>query len=200
MLSFAFANITAYFILIHSSLTIHERSLRIIYSLICPIVASIWAFLTSVPFDYITSIYMNLLWFYTITNWSLIWLSLLQVGIHCKSLSWFVRTLHHLALSRRNIPTMILYHTIIYPIYSCIFFAAVRQSKFKHLTGTTLHKDTHIDNIRNISHTIPGESNMFDANKTFSAVPLGGSGGLIAILKVWRLWKKQSNNLDFIVL
>jgi coronin-7 len=63
-------------------------------------------------------------------------------------------------------------------------FTAVRQSKFRHLEGTPLHKSLHIDNLRNLSKNVPGESDAFHANKKFAAVPLGGSGGLIAIIKV----------------
>ena len=66
-----------------------------------------------------------------------------------------------------------------------VFFAlAVRQSKCKHLVGTVASRKLHIENIRNVSHVIPGESDMFHANRTFCAVPLSGSGGLIAIFKV----------------
>lgn len=61
---------------------------------------------------------------------------------------------------------------------------AVRQSKFRHLQGSPMHKSLNIENVRNLSKSIPGESDFFHANRTFCAVPLGGSGGLIAILPV----------------
>ena len=47
-----------------------------------------------------------------------------------------------------------------------------------------MHKSLNIENIRNLSKSIPGESNFFHANRTFCAVPLGGAGGLIGILQV----------------
>ena len=65
-----------------------------------------------------------------------------------------------------------------------VTYTGVRQSKFRHLVGKSLHRSLHIDNIRNVSHVIPGESDMFAANKLYCAVPLSGSGGLIALLKV----------------
>ena len=61
---------------------------------------------------------------------------------------------------------------------------AVRQSKCKHLQGVVASRKVHIENIRNVSHVIPGESDMFHANRTFCAVPLTGAGGLLAIFKV----------------
>ena len=69
-------------------------------------------------------------------------------------------------------------------LYRSLCVTGVRQSKFRHLVGKPLHRSLHIDNIRNLSHTVPGESDMFAANRMFCAVPLSGSGGLIAIMKV----------------
>lgn len=60
----------------------------------------------------------------------------------------------------------------------------VKQCKFRNLEGTSAHRSQHIENIRNISQSIPGESDGFSANPQYCAVPLGGSGGLIAVLKV----------------
>lgn len=68
----------------------------------------------------------------------------------------------------------------------------MRQSKFRHLQGITEHKSQNIENIRNLSGTIPGESDMFQANAKYCAVPLGGPGGCIAIHKV-----STQNNLLF---
>lgn len=67
--------------------------------------------------------------------------------------------------------------------YSYVFLG-VRQSKFRHLEGSSLHKSLHISNLRNLSKNVPGESDAFHVNSKFAAVPLGGPGGLIAILKV----------------
>ena len=63
-------------------------------------------------------------------------------------------------------------------------FSGVRQSKFRHWQGKALHKSTHITNIRNLSRNIPGESDMFHANPERCAVPLAGSGGLIAVFEM----------------
>jgi hypothetical protein len=41
-----------------------------------------------------------------------------------------------------------------------------------------------IDNIRNLSQTVPGESDLFQANAKYCAVPLSGPGGCIGIYKV----------------
>ena len=60
----------------------------------------------------------------------------------------------------------------------------MRQSKYRHLKGTPAHKSLNIENLRNLSKSIPGESNMFCANKKFCAVPLGGPGGLVAPIRV----------------
>ena len=62
--------------------------------------------------------------------------------------------------------------------------AGVRQSKFRHLKGTPLHKNFHFENIRNLSMSMPGESDAFAINPTLIAVPLAGSGGLISVLQV----------------
>ena len=47
-----------------------------------------------------------------------------------------------------------------------------------------MHKSLHIDNVRNISQSIPGESDGFHANPKYCAVPLSGSAGVIAIIQV----------------
>ncbi|XP_013771927.1 coronin-7-like [Limulus polyphemus] len=61
---------------------------------------------------------------------------------------------------------------------------AVRVSKFRHLNGTIHPKETHITNLTNMSKSIPGESNGFDANIERVAVPLGGCGGNIAVFEL----------------
>ena len=58
------------------------------------------------------------------------------------------------------------------------------SSKYRHLEGIAGPRDSHVDNIRNLSHVLPGESNMFDANEQRFAVPLTGAGGLIAVIEV----------------
>ncbi|XP_076251127.1 coronin isoform X1 [Rhynchophorus ferrugineus] len=59
-----------------------------------------------------------------------------------------------------------------------------RVSKFRHLKGTTAHKNFHIENIRNLSRQIPGECDGFHANPERVAVPLSGPGGKIAIFEL----------------
>ena len=82
-------------------------------------------------------------------------------------------------------PSFIFHHNNHDNILTCgMTFLGVRQSKFRHLEGVPLHKSHNIENIRNLSKTLPGESDMFHANTKFCALPLGGSGGLVAVLKV----------------
>ncbi|XP_054462820.1 coronin-7 [Anoplopoma fimbria] len=54
-------------------------------------------------------------------------------------------------------------------------------SKFRHIQGAVMHRDTHITNLRGLNLTTPGESDGFCANRQRVAVPLAISGGQIAI-------------------
>ncbi|XP_028310170.1 coronin-7-like isoform X1 [Gouania willdenowi] len=56
-------------------------------------------------------------------------------------------------------------------------------SKFRHIQGVMMHKDTHITNIRGLNLTTPGECDGFCANSRYVAVPLSTSGGQIAIFE-----------------
>uniref|UniRef100_A0A3P8WI39 Coronin n=1 Tax=Cynoglossus semilaevis TaxID=244447 RepID=A0A3P8WI39_CYNSE len=56
-------------------------------------------------------------------------------------------------------------------------------SKFRHIQGVLMHKDTHITNIRCLNLTTPGECDGFCVNRERVAVPLSISGGQIAILE-----------------
>ena len=47
-----------------------------------------------------------------------------------------------------------------------------------------MHKSLHTENVRNISQSVPGESDGFHANVKYCAVPMSGSAGLIAIIQV----------------
>ncbi|XP_062610316.1 coronin-7-like [Saccostrea cucullata] len=67
---------------------------------------------------------------------------------------------------------------------SAKIFSGVRQSKFKHLKCKTLHRSTHIENIRKLDRTVPGESNFFVANKARCVVPIEGSGGLLSVFEL----------------
>ncbi|KAM9392654.1 coronin-7 [Pholidichthys leucotaenia] len=54
-------------------------------------------------------------------------------------------------------------------------------SKFRHIQGVVMHRDTHITNIRNLNLTTPGECDGFCTNSQRVAVPLAISGGQISI-------------------
>ncbi|XP_057672964.1 coronin-7-like isoform X3 [Corythoichthys intestinalis] len=56
-------------------------------------------------------------------------------------------------------------------------------SKFRHIVGTVLHRDTHITNVRDLKLTTPGECDGFCVNRLHAAVPLAISGGQIAIFE-----------------
>ncbi|KAF7698253.1 coronin-7 isoform X1 [Silurus meridionalis] len=58
------------------------------------------------------------------------------------------------------------------------------SSKFRHIQGTLLHRDTHITNLRGMSLTTPGECDGFAANGQRVAVPLAIAGGQIAVLEL----------------
>ncbi|XP_036445907.1 coronin-7-like isoform X1 [Colossoma macropomum] len=58
------------------------------------------------------------------------------------------------------------------------------SSKFRHIQGTVLHRDTHITNLRGMSLTTPGECDGFCANGQHVAVPLAIAGGQIAVLEL----------------
>ncbi|XP_013148577.1 PREDICTED: coronin-7 [Papilio polytes] len=59
-----------------------------------------------------------------------------------------------------------------------------KVSKFRHLKGTPGHKSTHVENIKNISRQISGESNGFYANGVRCAVPISGGGGRVGIVEL----------------
>ncbi|XP_078683818.1 coronin-7-like [Branchiostoma floridae x Branchiostoma belcheri] len=65
-----------------------------------------------------------------------------------------------------------------------MFLAGLPTSKFRHLKCTTLHKSTHIVNIRNLNVSLYGECDGFHANADRVAVPLSVTGGQIAIFEV----------------
>uniref|UniRef100_W5LHR0 Coronin n=1 Tax=Astyanax mexicanus TaxID=7994 RepID=W5LHR0_ASTMX len=58
------------------------------------------------------------------------------------------------------------------------------SSKFRHIQGSVLHRDTHITNLRGMSLTTPGECDGFCANGKRVAVPLATAGGQIAVLEL----------------
>ncbi|KAI1884438.1 hypothetical protein AGOR_G00226400 [Albula goreensis] len=58
------------------------------------------------------------------------------------------------------------------------------SSKFRHIQGSVLHRDTHFTNLRGLNLTTPGESDGFCANSQRVAVPLSIAGGQIAVFEL----------------
>ncbi|XP_027141691.1 coronin-7 isoform X1 [Larimichthys crocea] len=58
------------------------------------------------------------------------------------------------------------------------------MSKFRHIKGTVMHRDTHITNMRGLNLTTPGECDGFCVNRHRVAVPLAISGGQIAVFEL----------------
>ncbi|XP_030645865.1 coronin-7 isoform X1 [Chanos chanos] len=58
------------------------------------------------------------------------------------------------------------------------------SSKFRHIQGKVLHRDTHITNLRGLNLTTPGECDGFCANGQRVAVPLAIAGGQIAVFEL----------------
>lgn len=56
-------------------------------------------------------------------------------------------------------------------------------SKFRHIQGAVMHRDTHFTNLRGINLTTPGESDGFCVNRQRMAVPLAISGGQVAVFE-----------------
>uniref|UniRef100_A0A7N6AWJ2 Coronin n=1 Tax=Anabas testudineus TaxID=64144 RepID=A0A7N6AWJ2_ANATE len=56
-------------------------------------------------------------------------------------------------------------------------------SKFRHIQGAVMHRNTHITNMRGLNLTTPGECDGFCVNRERVAVPLAISGGQIAIFE-----------------
>uniref|UniRef100_A0A8C2KTK0 Coronin n=1 Tax=Cyprinus carpio TaxID=7962 RepID=A0A8C2KTK0_CYPCA len=59
-----------------------------------------------------------------------------------------------------------------------------QSSKFRHIQGAVLHRDTHITNLRGLHLTTPGECDGFCANGQRVAVPLAIAGGQIAVFEL----------------
>lgn len=60
----------------------------------------------------------------------------------------------------------------------------MRTTKFRHLKGTILGKETHITNFSGLSKTIPGECDAFKVNSKYAAVPIGPSCNQLAIIQI----------------
>uniref|UniRef100_T1IM85 Coronin n=1 Tax=Strigamia maritima TaxID=126957 RepID=T1IM85_STRMM len=63
-------------------------------------------------------------------------------------------------------------------------FSGFRVSKFRHLKGTPLHKDQHIENIRNLSTSLPRECDGIQANTKRIALVFKGPGGRLSIFEL----------------
>ncbi|KAM9783455.1 coronin-7-like isoform X1 [Syngnathus typhle] len=72
------------------------------------------------------------------------------------------------------------------------------SSKFRHIQGAVLHRDTHITNVRNLNLTTPGECDDFCVNHQRVAVPLATSGGQIAVFERSRPGKLPDSALPTI--
>ncbi|XP_060945712.1 coronin-7 [Limanda limanda] len=71
-------------------------------------------------------------------------------------------------------------------------------SKFRHIQGAVMHRDTHITNIRGLNLTTPGECDGFCVNRQRLAVPLAISGGQIAIFERSQPGRQPDTNLPTI--
>lgn len=63
-------------------------------------------------------------------------------------------------------------------------FQGVHQSKFKHLKCDVLHKSKNIENIKNLSESLPSESDGFQVFEDCVLLPLSGAGGQIAVCQL----------------
>uniref|UniRef100_A0A4W5LTP8 Coronin n=1 Tax=Hucho hucho TaxID=62062 RepID=A0A4W5LTP8_9TELE len=72
------------------------------------------------------------------------------------------------------------------------------SSKFRHLQGVVLHRDTHFTNLKRLNLTTPGECDGFCANRHRVAVPLATAGGQIAIFELSQAGKLADTGLPTI--
>lgn len=69
------------------------------------------------------------------------------------------------------------------------------STKFRHIQGSVMHRDTHITNIRGLNLTTPGECDGFCANSKHVAVPLSTSGGQIAVFERSKPGRQPDTNV-----
>ncbi|XP_074650936.1 coronin-7-like [Tubulanus polymorphus] len=84
------------------------------------------------------------------------------------------------------------------PTPKTIFTSNLHQAKFRHFQGTAAHKSLHIDNIRNLSNSVPGESDGFAVNSQRCAVSLTGAGGIIAVFEVGKPCRLPDSGIPII--
>ncbi len=109
------------------------------------------------------------------------------------SINFFQKTKYHCPQTDAK------YHQKAEPYQERMFFGCVNHpalvmngllwfsgpnSKFRHIQGAVLHRDTHITNLRGLHLTTPGECDGFCANGRRVAVPLAIAGGQIAVFEV----------------
>ena len=63
-------------------------------------------------------------------------------------------------------------------------FVAPTTSKYRHMQAALMARTTQVYDIKNVSISTFGECDGFHANRKWGAVPLGGPGGMIAIIDV----------------
>nr|XP_002128072.1 coronin-7-like [Ciona intestinalis] len=73
-------------------------------------------------------------------------------------------------------------------------FAGVRQSKFRHWTGTVLHPTTHITNIPKLNTSLSGSCDGFHINTERVAFPLSTPGGHVAIWELSKIGRLPSSD------
>lgn len=74
----------------------------------------------------------------------------------------------------------------------------VRVSKFKHLKGDVMLKGK-FENLKNLSKSVPAESNLIEVNEDRIAVPLAGPGGKLAIFETKRPGRIEAGVLPVII-
>ncbi|XP_072299410.1 coronin-7-like isoform X1 [Eucyclogobius newberryi] len=72
------------------------------------------------------------------------------------------------------------------------------STKYRHIQGSVMHRDSHITNIRGLNLTTPGECDGFCVNSKYVAVPLSISGGQIAVFERSKPGKQPDTNVPTI--
>ncbi|KAJ0001383.1 hypothetical protein NQD34_006403 [Periophthalmus magnuspinnatus] len=72
------------------------------------------------------------------------------------------------------------------------------STKFRHIQGSVMHRDSHITNIKGINLTTPGECDGFCVNSKLVAVPLATSGGQIGVFERSKPGRQPDTNVPTI--
>ncbi|ESO90597.1 hypothetical protein LOTGIDRAFT_163798 [Lottia gigantea] len=78
------------------------------------------------------------------------------------------------------------------------FGQGVRATKFRHLRSCILHRSEHIENIRHLDRTVPGESDFFHANRLRCVVPIEGGGGSVSVIELANKGKLPNTDVPMI--